>query len=54
MSLESLMAQRREKLARWRALGCEPYAYSYDPSHHAAELQGRGAAVPTSTSPALR
>jgi lysyl-tRNA synthetase class 2 len=45
MSLELLKAQRREKLARWRALGCEPYAYAYDVTHHAAELLGRGDAV---------
>jgi lysyl-tRNA synthetase class 2 len=45
MSLELLKAQRREKLDRWRALGCLPYAYSYDPTHHAAELLARGDAV---------
>jgi lysyl-tRNA synthetase class 2 len=45
MSLQELMRQRSEKLARWRALGAEPYAYRYDVSHHAAELLARGEAV---------
>src|SRR5580765_1063631 len=45
MSLQELMRQRREKLARWRALGVEPYAYRYDVTHHAGELIARGDAV---------
>jgi lysyl-tRNA synthetase class 2 len=45
MSLQELMRQRGEKLARWRALGVEPYAYRYDPTHRAAELLARGEAV---------
>ncbi len=45
MSLEELMRQRREKLARWRALGVEPYAYRFEPTHHAADLVARGEAV---------
>jgi lysyl-tRNA synthetase, class II len=45
MSLQELMRQRREKLARWRALGVEPYAYRYDVTHHAGELIARGEAV---------
>jgi len=45
MSLQELMRQRREKLARWRALGVEPYAYRFDPSHRAADLVARGDAV---------
>jgi lysyl-tRNA synthetase class 2 len=45
MSLAELMAQRREKLARWRALGIEPWAYRYEPTHGAAELLARGDAV---------
>ena len=45
MSLQELMRQRREKLARWRALGAEPYAYRYDVTHHAGELIARGDAV---------
>ncbi|HTR96688.1 MAG TPA: OB-fold nucleic acid binding domain-containing protein, partial [Candidatus Acidoferrales bacterium] len=45
MSLAMLMDQRRAKLAAWRALGCEPYAYRFDVTHHAAELLARGDAV---------
>src|SRR5207249_2938462 len=45
MSLQELMRQRREKLARWRAAGVEPYAYRYDVTHHAGELLARGEAV---------
>src|SRR5689334_14558611 len=45
MSLDLLMQQRREKLERWRALGVEPYAYSFDVRHHAAQLLARGDAV---------
>ncbi len=45
MSLENLVAQRREKLARWRALGTGPYAYSFAASHHAADLLARGHGV---------
>jgi lysyl-tRNA synthetase class 2 len=45
MSLRQLMAQRRAKLDAWRALGCEPYAYRFDVTHHAAELLARGDAV---------
>ena len=47
MSLNHLMAQRRAKIAQWRALGCEPYAYRFDATHHAAELLARGDAVTT-------
>jgi lysyl-tRNA synthetase class 2 len=45
MSLAHLMDQRRAKIAQWRAIGCEPYAYRFEPTHHAAELQSRGDAV---------
>lgn len=45
MSLAMLMEQRRAKIAAWRALGCEPYAYRFEVTHHAAELLGRGDAV---------
>ena len=45
MSLQELMRQRREKLAQWRALGVEPYAYRFETRHHAAELLARGDAV---------
>jgi lysyl-tRNA synthetase, class II len=45
MSLQELMRQRREKLAQWRALGVEPYAYRFEARHHATELLARGDAV---------
>ena len=45
MSLRQLMAQRRAKIDEWRALGAEPYAYRYEPTHKAAELLARGDAV---------
>ncbi len=45
MSLQELVRQRREKLARWRALGVEPYAYRFEPTHDAAALIARGDAV---------
>ena len=45
MSLPELIRQRREKLDRWRALGVEPYAYRYEPTHHIDELLARGEAV---------
>ncbi len=45
MSLRQLMAQRRAKIEDWRALGCEPYAYRYDVTHHATELLAKGDAV---------
>jgi lysyl-tRNA synthetase class 2 len=47
MSLQELMRQRREKLAAWRALGVEPYAYRFDPTHHAADCLARGDTVTT-------
>ena len=45
MSLRQLMAQRRAKIDQWRAIGCEPYAYRFDVTHHAAELLAKGDAV---------
>lgn len=54
MSLHELMRQRREKLEAWRALGCEPYAYRFDPTHHAAELLARGEAVTSEPGEAVR
>ena len=45
MSLSMLMDQRRAKIASWRALGCEPYAYRFEATHHAAELLARGESV---------
>jgi lysyl-tRNA synthetase class 2 len=40
-----LMEQRRAKIAAWRAIGCEPYAYRFEVSHHASDLLARGDAV---------
>src|SRR5712691_3887984 len=45
MSLQELVRQRREKLAKWRALGVEPYAYRFEATHHAADLIARAEAV---------
>src|SRR6185503_14257773 len=45
MSLQELMRQRGEKLAQWRALGVDPYAYRFEPTHDAASLLARGEAV---------
>ena len=47
MSLDELMRQRAAKLAAWRAIGVEPYAYRYDVTHHAADLLARGERVTT-------
>jgi lysyl-tRNA synthetase class 2 len=54
MSLQELMRQRKEKLERWRAMGVEPYAYRYEPTHRAAELIERGEAVTTEPSENVR
>jgi lysyl-tRNA synthetase class 2 len=54
MSLQELMRQRREKLAQWRALGFEPYAYRYDPTHQAAQLLARGDQVKTEPGEVVR
>jgi lysyl-tRNA synthetase, class II len=45
MSLAHLMDQRRAKIAAWKALGCDPYAYRFDVTHHAADLHAKGDAV---------
>lgn len=45
MSLAHLMDQRRAKIAQWRELGCEPYAYRFDATHFASDLLARGDAV---------
>ncbi len=45
MSLAHLMNQRRAKIEKWRAIGCEPYAYRFEVTHHATELMARGDAV---------
>jgi lysyl-tRNA synthetase class 2 len=45
MSLEQLRQERRDKIARWRALGVEPYAWRYAVTHRAADCLARGDAV---------
>ncbi len=45
MSLDELMRQRAEKLAQWRSLGSEPYAYRFEVTHHAADALACGEAV---------
>uniref|UniRef100_A0A832I366 Lysine--tRNA ligase n=1 Tax=Eiseniibacteriota bacterium TaxID=2212470 RepID=A0A832I366_UNCEI len=45
MSLEQLREQRRAKIAQWRALGVEPFAWRYDVTHTAAQCLARGDAV---------
>jgi lysyl-tRNA synthetase class 2 len=54
MSLRQLMAQRRAKIDAWRALGCEPYAYRFEPTHHATALLAKGAAVTEEPGEAVR
>ena len=54
MALHDLMRQREEKLARWRALGVEPYAYRYEPTHHAAEILAWGDRVTPEPGPRVR
>src|SRR5678815_1528837 len=45
MSLRELIRQRRDKLERWRALGVDPYAYRYEPTHTVRDALARGDAV---------
>ena len=45
MSLEDLKRQRKAKLEQWRAIGVEPYAYRYEPTHHAADILAWGERV---------
>ncbi|MFM8558194.1 MAG: lysine--tRNA ligase [bacterium] len=54
MSLQHLMAQRRARIEEWRALGCEPYAYRFDATHHAADLLARGDSVTEEPGEAVR
>lgn len=46
MSSEDLRATRLEKVAQLRQLGFNPYAYSWDVTHHAAVLQEKYADLP--------
>jgi lysyl-tRNA synthetase class 2 len=45
MPLDDIVRERRAKLERWRALGVDPYAYRFEPSHRAAEVLALGGAV---------
>ncbi len=45
MSLQELMRQRGEKLAQWRSIGVEPYAYRFEPTHRAADILATGEKV---------
>ncbi len=45
MALDEFIEQRRQKLAQWRAIGVEPYAYRYDATHRAADCLALGDAV---------
>ncbi|MEQ8756596.1 MAG: lysine--tRNA ligase [Coleofasciculus sp. G1-WW12-02] len=38
-TLEEIRATRLEKVQQLKALGIDPYAYRWEPTHHAAELQ---------------
>jgi lysyl-tRNA synthetase, class II len=38
-TLEEIRATRLEKVQQLKALGIEPYAYHWQSTHHAAELQ---------------
>lgn len=54
MSLQLLMDQRRARIADWRAIGVEPYAYRYDVTHFATDLLARGEAVTTEYGESVR
>ncbi|MEY2858632.1 MAG: hypothetical protein RLZZ74_2945, partial [Cyanobacteriota bacterium] len=40
-SLEEIRAARIEKVAQMKELGLNPYAYKWESSHHAAQLQSK-------------
>lgn len=44
-SLEEIRAARLEKVEQMKALGLNPYAYQWDVTHHAAELQEKYATI---------
>ena len=46
MSSDDLRATRLEKVAQLRELGFNPYAYRWDITHHAADLQAKFADLP--------
>lgn len=45
-SLEAIRAIRLEKVQQLKALGMNPYAYRWESTHHAAELQAKFADLP--------
>jgi lysyl-tRNA synthetase class 2 len=45
-TLEEIRATRLEKVEQFKALGMNPYAYHWEPTHHAAELQEKFADLP--------
>lgn len=45
-TLEEIRATRLEKVHELKALGMNPYAYHWEPTHHAAELQEKFADLP--------
>jgi len=45
-TLEEIRATRLEKVEQLKALGMNPYAYHWEPTHHAAELQEKFADLP--------
>ncbi|WP_414582135.1 lysine--tRNA ligase [Scytonema sp. PCC 10023] len=47
MSEEDIRATRLEKVEQLRQLGMNPYAYHWESTHHAAELQEKFADLPT-------
>lgn len=46
MSADDLRATRLEKVAQLRELGVNPYAYRWESTHHAADLQSKYADLP--------
>jgi lysyl-tRNA synthetase class 2 len=47
MSSEEIRAARLEKVAQLRQLGFDPYAYQWESTHHAADLQEKYADLPS-------
>jgi lysyl-tRNA synthetase class 2 len=46
-TLEEIRAARLEKVEQLKQLGMNPYAYHWEPTHHAAELQEKFADLPS-------
>ena len=47
MSEEDIRATRLEKVEQLKQLGINPYAYRWESSHHAAQLQAQFADLPS-------